>query len=57
VPPDLSEFDDLLDEDPLAAEPFESVEDDEFCALINNQTVNYFYLTEMKLIEVNTNRE
>lgn len=31
--------------------------DAEFCALINNQTVNYFYLTEMKLIEVNTNRE
>jgi hypothetical protein len=31
--------------------------DTEFCALINNQTVNYFYLTEMKLIEVNTNRE
>ena len=35
VPPDLSEFDDLLDEDSLAAEPFESLEDDEFCALIN----------------------
>jgi hypothetical protein len=35
VPPNFSEFDDLLDEDSLATEVFESVEDEEFCALIN----------------------
>jgi murein DD-endopeptidase MepM/ murein hydrolase activator NlpD len=35
VPPDLSEFDDLFEEDSLATEAFESVEDESFCALIN----------------------
>ena len=27
--------------------------DSEICALINNQSVHYFYLPEMKLIQVN----
>jgi hypothetical protein len=35
VPPVLSEFDDVFGEDSLATEAFESVEDEEFCALIN----------------------